>query len=526
MSLWGFNTCRRSHDNSGGIMTDIAAVISIASEGVYLNISESNNGQVKKLEYLYQSLNIGQETFNYGRISFKKVDKICKILENYKQVIREYAVKKIKVVSTTALREAKNITFILDQIKSRTRFDVQVLDDPQEKSAIYKAMLLKIDNTKFKNDKLFLGYIGTGSLGIAICKDRKITYSQNVRIGSVKLLEILRSFQSDSENAYRIINEYLSSFVKTIKSIPDIDKVEHFITCGQEIENIIKMSGERTNTEIQTISVKKITDLFENIKTNTPEQIGRKFNLPEHDLESLLPSMGIYKMFFDIVKTSPIISVPVKLSEAILLEMFSNNNYQEISQVFAESTVISAKNLGSRFLYDEEHANQVEKLALSLFDLLKPKHRLDKRFRLLLQLAAILHDIGKFIQLKNHSEHSANIIKGTELLGLDQRETEIVASVAKYHSIKFLLSDDVNLQKMEKNDRLVIAKLLAILRIADALDRSHSSKVKDIKVQIKSRKLKIKIISDQRILLEKWSIETKSEFFEDVFGLKPEITKE
>ncbi len=507
-------------------MIDIAAVISIASEGVYLNISESTGDSIKKIEYLYQSLSIGQETFNYGRISFKKVDKICKILDNYKQVIKDYAVKKVKVVGTTALREAKNITFILDQIKSRTHFDVHVLDDPQEKSTIYKAMLLKINKSDFKNDRLFLGYIGTGSLGIAICKDRKIIYSQNVRIGSVKLLEILRSFQGDSENAYRIINEYLSSFVKTIQSIPDIDRVEHFITCGQEIENIIKMSGGKLHNEFQIISVKTITDLFEKIKTNTPEQIGRKYNLPEHDLQSLLPSMGIYKMFFDIVNVSPIISVPVKLSEAILLEMFSNDDFSEISQVFAESTVISAKNLGLRFLYDEEHANQVEKLALILFDLLKPKHRLDRRYRLILQLAAILHDIGKFIQLKNHSEHSANIIKGTELLGLDQRETEIVASVAKYHSTKFLLSDDVNLQKMEQNDRLVIAKLLAILRIADALDRSHSSKVKDIKVQIKSRKLKLKIISDQRILLEKWSIETKSEFFEDVFGLKPEITKE
>ena len=507
-------------------MFDIAAAVSIASEGVYLNISQSQAGVIKKIEYLYQPLNIGQETFNYGRISFKKVDKICKILDNYKHIIKDYAVKKIKVVGTTALREAKNIVYILDQIKSRTHFDVHVLDDPQEKSTIYKAMLLKINNAAFKNDRLFLGYIGTGSLGIAICKDRKITYSQNVRIGSVKLLEILRSFQSDSENAYRIINEYLKSFVKTVQSIPNIDSVEHFITCGQEIENIIKMSGKTLDHEFQTIPVKTITDLFEKIKTNTPEQIGRKYNLPEHDLASLLPSMGIYKMFFDIVKVSPIISVPVKLSEAILMEMFSNDDYKEISRVFAESTVISAKNLGSRFLYDEDHAKQVEKLALILFDLLKPKHRLDKRYRLLLQLAAILHDIGKFIQLKNHSEHSANIIKGTELLGLNQRETEIVAAVSKYHSTKFLLSDDVNLQKMDQNDRLIIAKLLAILRLADALDRSHSSKVKDIKVQIKSRKLKLKILSDQRILLEKWSIETKSEFFEDVFGLKPEITKE
>src|SRR6056297_4336223 len=102
-------------------MFDIAAAVSIASEGVYLNISQSQAGVIKKIEYLYQSLNIGQETFNTGRISFKKVDKICKILDNYKQVMKDYAVKKVRVVSTTALREAKNITFILDQIKSRTR---------------------------------------------------------------------------------------------------------------------------------------------------------------------------------------------------------------------------------------------------------------------------------------------------------------------------------------------------------------------------------------------------------------------
>jgi len=507
-------------------MTDLAAVINIASEGVYLNISESKNGIIKRLEFLFQPLGIGQDTFNDGRISFKKVDRICKILDNYRQLMRDYAVKKVKVVGTTALREATNITFILDQIKSKTNYDVLVLDDPQEKSIIYKAMLLRINNSEFKNNRLFLGYIGTGSLGIAICKDRKITYSQNVRIGSVKLLEILKSFQTDSENTYHIINEYLSSFVKTIKTIPNIDQVEHFITCGQEIENIIKMTGEYTKNNFQAISVKTITDLFDKIKTNTPEQIGRKFKLPDYDLESLLPSMGIYKMFFDIIKVSTIISVPVKLSEAILLEMFSNKDYLEISEVFAESTVISAKNLGMRFLYDEEHANQVEKLSLILFDLLKIKHRLEKRYRLLLQLTAILHDIGKFIQLKNHSQHSANIIRGTELLGLDQRETEIVALVAKYHSTKFLLSDDINLQKMEPADRLIIAKLLAILRIADALDRSHASKVKDIKLQMKSRKLRLKIISDQRILLEKWSIETKSEFFEDVFGLKPEIIKE
>jgi exopolyphosphatase/guanosine-5'-triphosphate,3'-diphosphate pyrophosphatase len=506
-------------------MSVLAAAISIASDGVYMKLSELNGEKIKTIEHLYQTLNIGSDTFNSGRISLKKVDKICKILNGYKQILREYKVKKVRVVSTTALREASNIIFILDQIKSRTRFNVEVLDDPQEKSYIYKAMLLKLKNTDYKNKRLFLGYIGTGSLGLAICKDRKIVYSQNVRIGSVKLTELLKGYQENPETAYIVIGEYLSSFVKSIETIPGIKQVEHFITCGQEIESIITLCGGNPEKEIENIEVNKINELFDDIKTNTIEQLAHKFVLPEHHLDVLLPSIGIYKMLFDVVKINPINSVSVKLTDALLLEIFSSDDYKKISEIFEKSTVISAKNLGKRFLYDEEHANQVEKLSLILFDGLKSKHRLGNRERMLLQLSAILHDIGKFIQLKNHSEHSANIIRGTELAGLTKRETDIVASVAEYHSKHFLLSEDVGMMKMEQKDRLIIAKLLALLRLADALDRSHSSKVKDIKMQIKNRKLKLRINSNKKLMLEKWSIETKSEFFEDIFGLKPEILK-
>lgn len=330
-------------------MPELAAAISIASDGVYMNLSESDRIGIKIIELLYQSLNIGSDTFNEGRISLKKVDRICKILNDYKQIIREYKVKKVRVVSTTALREATNMAFILDQIKSRTRFTVEVLDDPQEKSLIYKAMLLKLKNTDYKDKLLFLGYIGTGSLGMAICKEQKIIYSQNIRIGSLKLTELLRNYQGDPENAHIVIGEYLSSFVKTIMTIPKINKVEHFITCGQEIESIIRLSGGNPKKEIEEIDINKINQLFEEIKTDTIEQLGQKFDLPEHHLDVLLPSIGIYKMLFDIVNVNPINSVSVNLTDALLLEMFSYEEYRKISEIFEESTVISAKNLGKGF---------------------------------------------------------------------------------------------------------------------------------------------------------------------------------
>jgi len=142
-----------------------------------------------------------------------------------------------------------------------------------------------------------------------------------------------------------------------------------------------------------------------------------------------------------------------------------------------------------------------------------------------LQIGAILHDVGKFIQLKYHSKHSSNIIKETELLGLNQRELSIVASIVKYHSIRYFDFDEVEIQKLDQRDTLIISKLLAILRLADALDRAHSNKVTQIKLTLKEQEFLITAFASKKILLEKWALDIKSEFFEDVFGLKVRVKR-
>ena len=125
-------------------------------------------------------------------------------------------------------------------------------------------------------------------------------------------------------------------------------------------------------------------------------------------------------------------------------------------------------------------------LALTIFDKMKSVHGLDRRERLLLQIAVLLHDCGKYINMAQSSACSYNIIMATEIIGLSHAEREMVANVVRFNSSLFMSYEELAAGSLlDREEYLIIAKLTAILRVANALDRSHKQKIKDIKVSMK-----------------------------------------
>lgn len=166
----------------------------------------------------------------------------------------------------------------------------------------------------------------------------------------------------------------------------------------------------------------------------------------------------------------------------------------------------------------------MESLALSIFDAMKKLHGLGKRERLLLQIAAQLNDCGKYISQTDVGECSFRIIMATEIIGLSHAEREIVAYVAKYNRDEFeyyeVLAEHTTLSR---EAYLVIAKLTAILRVANGLDRSHKQKFKDFKTILKDNELTITVDTDEDITLEKGLLTARTSFFEEVYSVKTVI---
>ena len=166
----------------------------------------------------------------------------------------------------------------------------------------------------------------------------------------------------------------------------------------------------------------------------------------------------------------------------------------------------------------------LENIALTIFDSMKKVHGLGKRERLLLSLATILHDCGKYISMSNLGECSYNIILYTEIIGVSHVEREMLANVVKFNHLKFGYYDIITQSsKLDRQDYLKIAKLTAILKLANGLDRSQKQKFKDIKVSLKDHDLIITVNTNEDITLEKGMLGERSDFFEEVFSIRPVI---
>ncbi len=165
----------------------------------------------------------------------------------------------------------------------------------------------------------------------------------------------------------------------------------------------------------------------------------------------------------------------------------------------------------------------MERIALTIYDKMKAYHGLSKRERLLLQIAVLLHDCGKYINMSHSSECSYNIIMATEIIGLSHMEREIVANIVQFNSGRLKPFEElVGSTLLERSEYITIVKLTAILRIANAMDRSHKQKIKNIRVNVKDHHtMQILVDTAEDLTLEQAMFQEKAEFFEEVYSLRP-----
>jgi exopolyphosphatase/guanosine-5'-triphosphate,3'-diphosphate pyrophosphatase len=132
--------------------------------------------------------------------------------------------------------------------------------------------------------------------------------------------------------------------------------------------------------------------------------------------------------------------------------------------------------------FDEPHAQQVARLALQLFDATRRLHRLGSRERELFEFAALLHDVGRSVSASKHHKHSSYLIRNGALEAFAPEEVSVIAAIARFHRGAIPRLSHEEIAQLPSGVRDAVIRLAAILRVADALDRSHGQLVRDLVV--------------------------------------------
>jgi exopolyphosphatase/guanosine-5'-triphosphate,3'-diphosphate pyrophosphatase len=251
----------------------------------------------------------------------------------------------------------------------------------------------------------------------------------------------------------------------------------------------------------------------------TAEGISKRHGIPFAEAETLNPALLVYQLLWHKMKAPRMIVSHASMRDGLLLELAHEVTGQE-DEALLLGVIHSAMALADKFHVDPNHAGNVGEVAVAIFDFLQADHGLNKRYRMLLRIAAILHEVGGFVSNRSHHKHSEYLIANSEIFGLNRMEITLVSQIARYHRRSVPRSSHPNYMALPRELRVVVNKLAGILRVADALIRGNLRRAHEIRFQRRGDDLIVTLPSGSDLLLEEHALSAKGDLFEEIFGLK------
>lgn len=143
---------------------------------------------------------------------------------------------------------------------------------------------------------------------------------------------------------------------------------------------------------------------------------------------------------------------------------------------------LSAQELLNKYSKSSSHPNEVRRICMMIFDEANEKIReMSNKERKFLEAAALLHDIGYYIDSKGHNKHSMKMVIENGIAGFNENEEKIIGCICRYHRGGLPDKNDHEIYNtLEKKERKIVKRLAGILKISDGLDRGHLNLIKKI----------------------------------------------
>lgn len=502
------------------------AAIDVGSNFLRMMIADINSeGKVRQLEDVFKPTRIGRDTFASGEISLPSVRDLCDTLRGFRRLMSDYQIKEYRAVATSGIREASNRLYVLEQIRVRADLEVEVVNNAEERFIMLKALRDSLpDVPNMRHEGLLVVNIGMGALEATVYNQGVLQFSEHIKAGSLRLREILADLEKTTLDFPGIVEEYVESKIYLLEPLIKPLQLKNVVGLGGELSSLLSLCRrEKLCGKQDHIPSPALAKLYSKIRRMTVEQLIETYDLHRNEAEILLPSLVIFKRFLEFTEASGIYVPMITLRHGILANMVDEWFDTQRKYDFANDIISSVWYLIRKYGSDEQHAAHVANLALSIFDQTKSLHKMGARERLHLQIASIMHDIGKFINLTQHEKHSSSIIRYQEILSLSKRELSIIANISRYHSERVPTYNDARFRALKDEDKTKVSKLAAILKLADALDITHKQKVRAVEITRPGDRLDFNLFTHQEILLETWSFDSHCDFFEEVMGIRPAI---
>jgi exopolyphosphatase / guanosine-5'-triphosphate,3'-diphosphate pyrophosphatase len=498
------------------------AAVDIGSNSVRLKIARLQGQRLRPIHEDREVTRLGEGVFRTGFLTPESIAETVKVLRRFHRATQQVVTDSVRVVATSALRDARNSQAFLEWVRSATGWRVEIISGLEEARLIHLGL---VSSRRVDASTALMIDLGGGSCELTVSGRGHIRDTVSLPLGAVRLTDEFLGHDPPRKGELKRLRGFIAR---------EVDRISHRITSAR-VKNVIATSGTAAALAATASHLRKNTSSRQRAAVSSAEMtriaklLARLPVAERRKIEGIGPKRAeiivagalVYHELLERCHLKGFRYSPLGLRDGLLAQMAAEYDRSTRSgkQIESERWESIAKAV-AHYGVDRKHALDVRASATHLFTALRSVHRLPAEYGEWLSAAAMLYEVGDFVNRNGRHRHTYYIISNSEILGYTPQQRRIIAAIARYLGNSRPTMEDGPMKALDSGDRASVQKAILLLRLARALNLGRSRAVQEVKVALRAGDVKLTLVPRRRVGvdLELWAIEKDCTYFREVFG--------
>lgn len=491
------------------------AIIDLGTNSVRFDVHEIGpDNAVYRLHREKLMIRLGEGVFMKGRLDASSAELCIEAFKSFRRTMTDFKVHRVVAFGTAALREARDADRLIRRIYRETEIQVRIIPGDEEARLIARGIL---KNEIGLRGSYALIDIGGGSTEVVACQGRQILAKTSFELGTARLQQVfLKSIPPVARPGTLHPIEQLRRHIRGTLLYRIVSenwpKRNRILGSSGTVKALLKIIKRRTDDDF--IDRQGLKEVIREMSEMTREEMLRIPGMEARRVDMLLAGAILLEECMNAFHAERVEATEFSLRDGILDEQIEilKAHRHLLKHDPVQDLIETAKDLGAR----EPELNQALNVAETLFNRLRPLHRLGDEWKIYLQAGALLHDCGKSISAIDSDHHSAYVARNADVPLFEDWESRLIADLCLHAKTGKIQKKELPF-KGDRSMQRTFLKLLAILRLVAALSFQRSKSVQIQRVKIDRSRVVLTVSRRSKGALGLLRADQRKGLFEDLF---------
>jgi exopolyphosphatase/guanosine-5'-triphosphate,3'-diphosphate pyrophosphatase len=492
------------------------AAVDIGANSVRLKIARVVRKRLQVLHEDREVVRLGEGVFRTGALDPAAMEQTVRVLKRFQKETQALGATEVRVVATSALRDANNGSAFVQWVQAAIGWRVEVISGVEEGRLIHLGVMA---NSRIGAGRVLLIDLGGGSCELIVSYKGQIERIYSLPLGAVRLTREFLKHDPPTETELDQMCSYIDEEVGRLRRVLTEHKINLTVATSGTPAALSELWSAGQQSSTATVPRAALLRLTKKLSAFNVDQRRSLTGIGPRRAEIIVAGAHVFAELFTELELTSFRYLPFGLRDGILAQMATDDEDIGLRKQLESERQNSILNMASHYAIDMRFSTRVAEHAQRLFKLLAPVHHLPPEYASLLHAAAMLHEVGSFISRAGRRRHAFYILAHSELLGFSLAQRRVIAAIARYLGKSKIIPASPAVRVLAPADRLLLPRAVLLLRLARAVEQGRRGAVLSLRAKVEPRDVRLTLVTRPTgAELELWALEKECAYFLEVFG--------